>query len=260
MDDHAHHHHALPIAEGAKVRDPVCGMMIDPARAAAKFEYQGQTYYFCNPGCLKKFQAQPDMYLSTVPTPSGMKLDVLQPTQRSEVGIRKSEQASGDIYTCPMHPEVRQQGPGSCPKCGMALEPEVVAPPVTKTEWTCPMHPQIVRDGPGSCPICGMALEPKTVTMDEANPELVEMSRRFWISVALSAPLLLIAMIDMLPGMPLASWLGASALRWIDLAIATPVVLWGGWPFFVRGWQSIVHRSLNMFTLIAIGTGGGVLV
>src|SRR6202008_4666174 len=104
-------------------------------------------------------------------------------------------------------------------------------------------------------PICGMALEPKTVTAEEANPELIDMSRRFWISVALSAPLLLIAMIDMLPGMPLASRLGAGALRWIELALATPVVLWGGWPFFVRGWQSIVHRSLNMFTLIALRAG-----
>ncbi|HEY2762250.1 MAG TPA: heavy metal translocating P-type ATPase, partial [Pirellulales bacterium] len=262
MDEHAHHHHVLPIAEGTEVRDPVCGMMIDPAHAAAKFDYEGKTYYFCNPGCLKKFQTQPDVYLSTVPAAKaeGRRRKAESPLipAISQVGRGRKMVAEGsgdDIYTCPMHPEVREQGPGSCPKCGMALEPEVVAPPVTKTEWVCPMHPQIVRDGPGSCPICGMALEPKTVTIEAANPELIDMSRRFWISVALSAPLLLIAMIDMLPSMPLAGWLGANALRWIELALATPVMLWGGWPFFVRGWQSIAHRSLNMFTLIAIGTG-----
>ncbi len=118
------------------------------------------------------------------------------------------------------------------------------------------MHPQIVRDGPGSCPICGMALEPQTVEVGEqANPELVDMSRRFWVSLVLSAPLLVMAMADMLPGMPVQHWLGGAAMRWIEFALATPVVLWAGLPFFERGWQSIVHRSPNMFTLIAIGTG-----
>ena len=210
-------------------------------------------------GLLEEVSAQPDFYLKTVPKPGGPKLAVVESAgeegRKQKAEDRKQQTTNDGIYTCPMHPEVREKGPGSCPKCGMALEPQVVAPPVTKTEWVCPMHPQIVRDGPGNCPICGMALEPKTVTAEEVNPELIDMSQRFWISVALSAPLLLIAMIDMLPGMPLASWLGAGALRWIELALATPVVLWGGWPFFERGWQSIVHWSLNMFTLIAIGTG-----
>jgi Cu+-exporting ATPase len=137
----------------------------------------------------------------------------------------------------------------------MALEPEM---PVgaTRTEYTCPMHPEIVRAGPGACPICGMALEPRTVTAaEEENPELRDMSRRFWMSLALTAPLLLAAMADMLPGMPVQRALPAGWLPWIELVLATPVVLWGGWPFFQRGWTSIVNRSTNMFTLIAMGTG-----
>ena len=152
-----------------------------------------------------------------------------------------------------MHPEVRQVGPGSCPKCGMALEP-VSAAPATKIEYTCPMHPEIVRNEPGSCPICGMALEPRTITIDEEeNPELVDMTRRFWVSVVLSLPVFLIGMNDVLPGRPLERVVSMDALGWIQFVLATPVVLWGGWPFFVRAWQSIVNLSLNMFTLIGLG-------
>ncbi len=159
-------------------------------------------------------------------------------------------------YTCPMHPEVRQQGPGGCATCGMALEPATPTAPAVRTEYTCPMHPQIVRDAPGTCPICGMALEPRTVTMEEeANPELVAMTRRFWISVALTAPLLFLAMAEMIVGGPVLRGLSGRALTWIQLALATPVVLWGGWPFFQRAWASLVNRSPNMFTLIAIGVG-----
>src|SRR2546421_1957983 len=158
-------------------------------------------------------------------------------------------------YTCPMHPEVRQPGPGSCPKCGMALEPVAGPAPAARTEYVCPMHPQIVRDAPGSCPICGMALEPRTVTGDEENAELRDMTRRFWVSVALSVPLLAFVMGDMLPGQPLRHGLSSRLMAWLQLVLATPVVLWGGWTFFVRGWASIVNRSPNMFTLIALGTG-----
>ena len=126
----------------------------------------------------------------------------------------------------------------------------------TRMEYTCPMHPEIVRTGPGHCPICGMALEPRTVTaQEEENPELRDMTRRFWISVALTAPLLGIAMADMLPGMPMQHLMPGGWLPWMELVLATPVVLWGGWPFFQRGWTSIVNRSTNMFTLIAMGTG-----
>ena len=162
----------------------------------------------------------------------------------------------GAFYTCPMHPEIRREGPGSCPKCGMALEPEGIPAPVTKTEYTCPMHPEIVQDEPGSCPKCGMALEPRTVTLEEEeNPELKDMTRRFWISVLLTVPLVMVVMGKMIPGVSFA-WLGSPrALGWLELLLATPVVLWGGCPFFVRGWQSLVNRSLNMFTLIGLGVG-----
>ncbi|HEV2970931.1 MAG TPA: HAD-IC family P-type ATPase, partial [Pirellulales bacterium] len=138
----------------------------------------------------------------------------------------------------------------------MALEP--VSPPkaAARTQYVCPMHPQIVRDAPGSCPICGMALELRTVTAaEDANPELIDMSRRFWVSVALSVPLVVIAMADVIAGRPLDRLLSPVAAQWAEFALAIPVVLWGGWPFFVRGWASIVNRSLNMFTLIAIGVG-----
>ena len=205
-----------------EVVDPVCGMTITPADAAGHLEHRGRTYYFCAANCLERFRANPEAFLAGAP-----------PAPRAAA-------APGVTYTCPMHPEVRQQGPGACPKCGMALEP-VIAAPATKTEWTCPMHPEIVRDQPGSCPICGMALEPRTVALEEGpNPELVDMTRRFWISAVLTGPLLIGAM-------------GGFIAQWIELALATPVCLWGAWPFFVRGWASIVNRSLNMFTLIGLG-------
>ena len=162
-------------------------------------------------------------------------------------------------YTCPMHPEVRQRGPASCPKCGMALEPVApAAPPRAKVEYTCPMHPQIVRDAPGTCPICGMALEPRTVSADageEENAELQDMTRRFWIGLVLSVPLLAFAMSDMFPANPLRHLTSPRVIAWLQLVLASPVVLWGGEPFFERAWTSVVNRSLNMFTLIALGTG-----
>jgi len=160
------------------------------------------------------------------------------------------------VYTCPMHPEVRQSGPGACPKCGMALEPvEPVAAP-SKTEWTCPMHPEIVRNAPGSCPICGMALEPKTVTVEEEeNPELIDMTRRFKISAILSIPLVYIAMGGLIPAISPEKLIPMEILKWLELILATPVVFWGGWPFFVRGWRSIITWQPNMFTLICLGTG-----
>src|SRR5262245_58594404 len=159
------------------------------------------------------------------------------------------------VFTCPMHPEVRQPDPGACPKCGMALEPLAPAA-VPRVEYVCPMHPEIVRAAPGACPICGMALEPRTATAaDEVNPELVDMTRRFWLGLALTAPLLGLAMSDLIPGQPVQHALPARVLAWLQLALATPVVLWAGWPFFERGFASIVNRSPNMFTLIALGTG-----
>src|SRR5262245_6888537 len=164
--------------------------------------------------------------------------------------------ATGTAYTCPMHPEVHGSGPSTCPKCGMALEPAAPAAPAARTDWVCPMHPQIVRSEPGTCPICGMALEPRTVTADEsANPELVDMTRRFWIGLVLTVPLLAVAMSDLLPGQPVQRAVSPRLLAWVQLVLATPVVLWAGWPFFTRAYASVVNRSPNMFTLIAIGTG-----
>jgi Cu+-exporting ATPase len=159
-------------------------------------------------------------------------------------------------YTCLMHPEVRQNHPGSCPKCGMTLEPVALAPTVAQTEYVCPMHPQIVRSEPGNCPICGMTLEPRVVSEEEGeSAELADMTRRFWVSVALAVPLLFLAMSEIIPGQPIERAIPISLRTWIELALASPAVLWAGWPLFVRGWQSIVNRSLNMFTLIAMGVG-----
>ncbi|HZO53715.1 MAG TPA: heavy metal translocating P-type ATPase [Bryobacteraceae bacterium] len=219
------------------VVDPVCGMTITPEDAADTDTYQGTKYYFCSPSCLTKFQADPDRYVP----PSGA-------PPHAEAGTQVE-------YTCPMDPEVRQMGPGTCPKCGMALEPATIVPPSTKTEYTCPMHPEIVRGEPGSCPICGMALEPRVVASAEVNPELVDMTRRFWVSVVLTIPILALMISEFLPGKPLQTFIGSNALLWVQFVFATPVVLWGGWPFFVRGWLSVVNRHLNMFTLIALGTG-----
>ena len=229
------------VQEVELVRDPVCGMMIEPQDAVSKQEFEGREYYFCNRSCANKFAADPQSFLQPAEKPVSM-----PDRQDSE-------------YICPMDPEVHQTGPGSCPKCGMALEPASISAPPTRTEYTCPMHPQIVRPEPGSCPICGMALEPKEVTAEEVNPELVDMTRRFWISVALAVPLLALMVSDLLPSMPLQHLFPAKTWAWVELALATPVVLWCGWPFFVRGWQSVVNRSLNMFTLIALGTGAAYL-
>jgi Cu+-exporting ATPase len=157
------------------------------------------------------------------------------------------------IYTCPMHPEVQKERPGVCPKCGMALEPKVFAGVETQTEYTCPMHPEIVRDKPGNCPKCGMALEARSVEMEEDTSELDDMTRRFRVSAILAIPVFLLAMVaDLAPGW-LPDDLSMKTVQWIEFALATPVVLWGGWPFFVRGWQSVVSWNLNMFTLIGLG-------
>ncbi len=158
--------------------------------------------------------------------------------------------AEGRRYACPMHPEVWADTPGACPKCGMALEPVVMA----ATEWVCPMHPEIVRKMPGTCPICGMALEPRQASESgDENPELRDMMRRFRVSLALTVPVLFLAMGGLIPGFALETLVPHRAGGWIELALASPVVLWGGWPFFLRGWRSLLTRHLNMFTLIALG-------
>jgi Cu+-exporting ATPase len=161
--------------------------------------------------------------------------------------------AASITTTCPMHSEIRQQGPGNCPKCGMTLEPMDVPAVVSNTRYTCPMHPEVVQDHPGNCPKCGMALEPVITSVEEKNEELIDMNRRFWSSAVLATPVFILAMIaDLVP-----SWLPAGLskhiVQWIGFALATPVIWWGGWPFFVRGWQSVRTWNLNMFTLIALG-------
>ena len=156
-------------------------------------------------------------------------------------------------YTCPMHPEVQQPGPGACPKCGMALEPMVVPAATSVTEYTCPMHPEVVQDHPGNCPKCGMTLEPRTVAVEEDDAELRDMTRRFWVSTVLSIPVFLSAMgAEFWPAL-FAEFISPVNRQWFEMVLASPVVLWGGWPFFVRGWNSLVTRNLNMFTLIALG-------
>ena len=162
-------------------------------------------------------------------------------------------------YTCPMHPEIHHAGSGMCAKCGMALESATITAPAIRTPYTCPMHSQIVRNEPGNCPICGMTLEPVTVTVDETNPELDSMTRRFWVSAALTLPLLGIMVSDILPSHVLRHLLKGQVVGWFELAIATPVVAWGGWPFFQRGGTSIITLNLNMFTLILIGAGSAYL-
>jgi len=159
------------------------------------------------------------------------------------------------VYTCPMHPAIRQSEPGACPKCGMALERVVEAVSDSVIDYVCPMHPEVVRREPGHCPICGMALQPRAVHVETEDRELTDMSRRFWFSAALALPLFVMAMAHDLFSMAWSGFLDARLMQWLQFALATPVVLWGGWPFFQRGWASLVNRSLNMFTLIALGVG-----
>ncbi|HEY8336083.1 MAG TPA: heavy metal translocating P-type ATPase [Tardiphaga sp.] len=192
-DDHGAHH-----SDGrTTVRDPVCGMTVDPAASKHRFDYRGETYHFCSAGCRTKFAASPQQYL--------------------DKSTPKADVPEGAIYTCPMHPQIRQVGPGSCPICGMALEPEVAS-----------------LDTP-------------------PNPELADMTRRFWIGLVLALPAVVLEMGGHLVGGH--GWVDPTLSNWIQLVFATPVVLWAGWPFFVRGWQSLLTRNLNMFTLVAMGTG-----
>jgi len=247
-------------------KDPVCGMTVNPATAKYAYEHAGTTHYFCHARCVEKFKANPEKYLGQPATQhSGMvMLDVASSQVPPSTGLLMHTQHSpkplppqASTYVCPMCPEVREAKPGACPSCGMTLESEM--PTATRTEYTCPMHPEIVRDGPGSCPICGMTLEPRTVTSAvEENPELRNMTRRFWVGAVLTAPLLAIAMGAML-GFKLTVNFDLNNfhinLAWVELVLATPVVLWCGWPFFQRFWTSLVNRSPNMFTLIGLGTG-----
>jgi len=213
-------------------------MEVDPADAAGRVAHGGHDYFFCSEHCVETFTAAPEKYLHA------------DNSSRDAAAGHAPPLVPGAEYTCPMHPEVVQDGPGACPKCGMGLEPTL---PAARTEYTCPMHPEIVRDRPGSCPICGMALEPRTVTAaEEPNPELIDMTRRFWIATTLAVPILALAMVPDLFGVQI---LQPALRQWVQLALATPVVVWAGWPFLVRGAASIRSGNLNMFTLISLGVG-----
>ena len=241
----------LQAEDQPKVKDPVCGMMVNPATArGGSAEHAGKTYYFCNPRCAERFRAEPTKYLNPDYKPAGMGMVAIggiKPAPGPPPPAAKP--APGVRYICPMDPEVSESKPGACPICGMALEPAMPLMPQVRTEYTCPMHPEIVRAEPGVCPICGMALEPRTVAPElERDPELASMTRRFWVCLALTAPLLVISMAGMF-----LHFIPASASVWIQFALATPVVMWGAWPFFVRGWNSLRTRHLNMFTLIGLG-------
>ena len=182
------------------VKDPVCGMEVDPQQTAHRHEYGNEIHYFCSAHCVGKFRADPTLYLEGHKTPAAL--------------------------------------------------------PPADAAYTCPMHPEIVQVGPGACPICAMALEPVVPTADSnPNPELIDMTRRFWAGAALAVPVMLLAMGDLLPGVDVADIIAPGVSVWVQLALATPVVVWAGWPFFERGWDSLMTRNLNMFTLIALGTG-----
>ena len=280
-----------------ETRDPVCGMTVDPDKARFTHDYDGTTYLFCCGGCQAAFRTDPEAFLRAREESAGNGAaggghapdgrDGSRPGhgvdgggatgrpaghdhgatahEAGHAGAEDPRRAAGApgttvaAYVCPMCPEVRETEPVPCPSCGMALEPEFAAPPPVAVEYTCPMHPEVVRDQPGACPACGMALEPRTVTQEEApNPELADMTRRFRIAAAIGLPVFGIAMTEMIAGAG-ALPLSRTVSNWIQLACAVPVVLWAGRPFFERGWASIVNRSPNMFTLIALGVGAAFL-
>jgi P-type Cu+ transporter len=246
--DHAHPADAKPVA-GKVVRDPVCGMTVDPTAEKPTAEHGGNIYHFCSQGCRTKFLAAPESYLTATDPVCGMQVD------RASAKYFARHEGQG-FYFCSAGCESRFKAEPQ-KYLGDRPAPE---PMPRATQYTCPMHPEIIRDRPGSCPICGMALEPMGVPSgDEGpNPELVDFTRRLWISGLLSVPLLLITMGPML-GLPFRDWLGERAAVWIEFALASPVILWAALPFFHRGWESIVNRSPNMWTLISIGVGAAYL-
>ncbi len=233
------------------MRDPVCNMNVTED-SEHHIQYESIEYYFCSEKCLNKFNQTPHQYIKKECC-GHCDSDDKKPDHVHSKKSNNTSNVGKGIYTCPMHPEIEQEGPGSCPKCGMALEPKDIPVSATKTQYTCPMHPEIIQDEPGNCPICGMSLEPMTVTIEEDNHELNDMTKRFKISTILAIPVFLLAMVADLAPTWLPDGLSMQAVQWIEFILATPVVLWGGWPFYVRGLQSLKTRNLNMFTLISIG-------
>ncbi|RWM19910.1 MAG: heavy metal translocating P-type ATPase [Mesorhizobium sp.] len=256
--DHNHHHsHGASCCSGktagtaaeAVIRDPVCGMTVDPAAGKPTAEHDGRTFHFCSERCRTKFVVEPESYLTATDPVCGMSVD----RASARHFVRHDGQG---FYFCSAVCRGKFEAE---PAKYLAGRPE--PQPMPKgTQYTCPMHPEIIRDRPGSCPICGMALEPMGVpTGDEGpNPELVDFTRRFWVSAALSVPLLIFAMAPML-GLSFENLIDGRTKTWVELALASPVVLWAAFPFFHRGWDSVVNRSPNMWTLISLGVGAAYL-
>jgi heavy metal translocating P-type ATPase len=261
MAEHAHHHapscsNGKP-SGGTKVEDPVCGMTVDPATAKHRHEHEGVTFFFCSGRCRERFMAAPASFLGgkgqvSEPAREGLVKDpVCGMTVDPHTAKHRHSHEGHPYYFCSAKCRERF---AADPRKYLEPDSSPPAPAAPDAIYTCPMHPEIRQLGPGSCPICGMALEPETVTVDSGpNPELADMTRRFWIGLALTLPVFALEMGGHLTG--LHQWLGQQTSNWIQLVLATPVVLWAGWPFFERGWASLRTRNLNMFTLIAMGTG-----
>lgn len=225
--------HSNTPVDDEKLIDPVCGMAV-AGDTKHHIHYNDKWYGFCGEGCLNKFSKDPEMYLS----------DKSRPEPVVVLGAK---------YICPMCPDIESDSPGICPKCGMALELESFVPPIVQTDYICPEHAEVVKNKPGNCPQCGMILEARSIILEEENPELDDMARRFKISLIFTVPLFIIAMSEVVVGNSLFSYLSANALQWVQLFLAAPVVLWAGWPFFERAIESVKNWNLNMFTLIGLG-------
>jgi len=245
--------------------DPICGMQVDPETAPSA-DRDGETYYFCCVHCRKKFlsgkspaRSEGAQQPADTGDPSHREEQPAASAQESgepQQGGQRDETAStgSGKYVCPMCEGVESDQPGSCPKCGMALEPSEPQRPQKKTVYTCPMHPEVEQDEPGSCPKCGMELEPQSVTAEEEDSsELRDMSRRFWVSLALTVPVFLLAMLPMV-GVPVHDWISRRVSGYVQLVLTTPIMFLAYWPLLLRGVRSVVTWNLNMFTLIGLGT------
>ncbi|MBL6601075.1 MAG: heavy metal translocating P-type ATPase [Alphaproteobacteria bacterium] len=229
---------------GPRPRDPVCGMEVDPSAGKPTFEFQDRSFLFCNPGCRDKFAGAPTEFLTAKDPVCGMEVD-----RASAAHVANHE--GRRFYFCSSRCEEKFQ---IAPEPFLEGLP-APEPMPDGTLFTCPMDPEIIQEGPGDCPICGMALEPMMPSADVGpNPELIDFTRRFWVGASLAVPLLILTMGPMV-GFPIRDWIGERVVVWIEFMLATPVIVWAGLPFFARGWKSIVTRNLNMFTLIAIGVG-----
>lgn len=265
MDSHSH-----PNAAGPATRDPVCGMSVDMAKTAHKTTHEGRDIGFCSAGCKTKFEAAPEQYLTAIDPVCGMNVDRTNGSKpmlkhegtryyfccegcRGKFEADPAKYLNAKPFVLPVRKAVAGADAPSTPGHGH----EHTSAQASK--WTCPMHPEIVKDGPGDCPLCGMALEPMVASLDDGpNPELVDFTRRLWVSAGLAVPIVVLAMGGMV-GLPVREWIGEPLASWIELVLATPVVLWAAFPFFRRFWNSLVNRSPNMWTLIGLGVGAAYL-